>query len=36
MIREELDRAVRAEQYEQAARLRDEIKRLSEGPPRGG
>lgn len=29
-IREDLDRAVKAEQYEQAARLRDELRRLAQ------
>ncbi|CAG0970100.1 Protein-arginine kinase activator protein [Phycisphaerales bacterium] len=34
-IRVELETAVRAEQYEKAAKLRDELRRLAEGPGRG-
>lgn len=33
-IRVELDSAVKAEQYEKAAKLRDELRRLAEGPGR--
>lgn len=33
-IRAELDHAVRAEQYEKAAKLRDELRTLGEQPPR--
>jgi protein-arginine kinase activator protein McsA len=32
-LRAELDQAVRAEQYEQAAKLRDELRAMGERPP---
>lgn len=35
-LRNELDGAVKSEQYERAARLRDELKRLSSQAPRAG